>query len=208
MDFFTWRPGATGEFASLFKEPVQFRPSFEECPLPVVVKSTGDPLLDLLVARRQTRMAQCADPNVGGCVQYNERHLAKPVPFSWEAMETKHGDKRWDTLKEKFGDKVPPQEILIRNLSGSPEVANQLLDFVADQASTSDLHSIRFFQWKNSVTHIEPEILSLFARKSNNLKKLWITCTDEIADQAKQALVSYVLEVIQARPYQLKQLNL
>ena len=66
-------------------------------------------------------------------------------------------------------------DLEFRNLGGSPEALNELLDFSVQQVPDNGLKRIFISGWGDTVDAVEAEILTLLAAKASDIKTLFIT---------------------------------
>ena len=95
-----------------------------------------------------------------------------------------------------------------KDLSGSKEAANELLDFLIDKCPDRGLTRIYFDRWKSSVTEVEPELFTLLAQKVKDLETMLIFGMSTATTQVKQELANLVIKVIRQAPVNLKELGL
>ena len=93
-------------------------------------------------------MAQCQNFHLTGDIIINGSPHVLCSLFPKEGMQTQAGN-------------IQITDLMIFNLSGSKEAANELVDFLIDKCPDRGLNRINFVGWKSSVTEVEPELLTL-----------------------------------------------
>ena len=89
---------------------------------------------------------------------------------------------------------------MLERLDGDTNAVNALLDYFAEKADNNRTSSLRFVGFESTVAEIEPEILTIMASKSRNMREIWIRWMSKATEQVKHALTVLTVDIIHQKP--------